>query len=186
MSQQVKSHGTRARHLLRLALVLLASGPFGGAWAAAAEDRQPTVWDTRELTFTYVGFTTLYSCDGLRDKVHDALIALGARSDLDVAAYGCTRPGEPERIPSLKIKVSTLKPAATASAATVEARWKTVTLAGAGRLEPGDCELAEQIQREILPLFTTRNLKVQLNCIPHQQTAGNLGFSADVLVAATP
>jgi hypothetical protein len=171
-------------HFHRFVMVLLVFGPFESAWADATEDRQPAVWETRELTFSYVGFTTRYSCDGLRDTVEQALMTLGARRDLIVTSYACTRIGEPEPAPSLQIKVSTLKPATATTADTVEARWKTVSLAGVGKLRPGECELAEQIQREILPLFATRNLKSRLDCVPHQEHAGNIELTVDVLVPA--
>jgi hypothetical protein len=166
----------------RLLIVLLASGSFGSAWGAAAEDRQAAVWESHELSFRYVGFTSRYSCDGLRDKVQQALIALGAGRDLSVTPTGCTTTGGPEPVPSLQIKVSTPKPDA---AGTVEARWKTVKLTGPGKLEPGDCELTEQIKREILPLFTTRNLKAQTSCAPpHQDPGLDVALSVDVLVPA--
>src|SRR6059058_5145175 len=59
------------------------------AWGAAdekeaAETRgQSAVWTARELSFVYVGFTAQYSCEGLRDRVTDVLLQLGARRDLE-------------------------------------------------------------------------------------------------------
>jgi hypothetical protein len=169
----------------RFVLLLFAFGAFGSAWAAS-EDRLPAVWNTQELTFSYVGFTSRYSCEGLRDKVEQALITLGARRDLIVTPHPCAGLGKPEPFPRVQIKVSTLKPAAEASAdGTVEAHWKTVSLAGIDKLRPGDCELAEQIRREILPLFTTRNVKMRTDCVPHQEPAGNIVLTVDVLVPTT-
>jgi len=168
-----------------LAILLLACGALGGACAAATEERQPAVWQTRELNFDYVGFTSRYSCDGLRDRVEQALKTLGARGDLTVTPYPCSTVDRPELLPSLRIKVSTLQPAmAAAEGGTVQARWKTVRLAGANGLGPGDCELAEQIRSRILPLFTTRNLEARTTCVPHQESAGNILLTVDVLVPA--
>jgi hypothetical protein len=170
---------------LRLLMLLLTCAASAGAWAAAADDQQLAVWETRESTFTYLGFTTRYSCDGLRDQVEEALMTLGARRDLIVTPYGCTKVGGPEPAPSLQIKVSTLKPATSpAPSGAIEARWKAVSLGGVGKLGPGECELAEQIQREILPLFTTRNLKSRIDCVPHQEQAGSIELTVDVLVPA--
>jgi hypothetical protein len=156
------------------------------AWADSTGDRQPAVWKSRELTFSYVGFTSHYSCEGLRDKIAGTLLALGARRDMVVTPYSCSEMGRPERFPRVRITVSTLAPAAEDGAAggTVEARWKKVSLAGPGKLSAGDCELAEQIRDDILPLFTTRNVKVRLECVPHQESAGNIALTADVLVPA--
>jgi len=155
------------------------------AWGASTGDRQLAVWKNQELTFTYVGFTSHYSCEGLRDKIEDTLLALGAGHDTAVTPYACSGMGRPELFPRVRIAVSTLTPAADGSpASTVEARWKTVNLGGPGKLSPGDCELAEQIRDHILPLFTTRNVRAQLKCVPHQESAGNIGLTAEVLVLA--
>ncbi|TMH73959.1 MAG: hypothetical protein E6H52_14575 [Betaproteobacteria bacterium] len=35
---------------------------------------------------------------------------------------------------------------------------------------------------EILPLFTSRNLKSQTDCVPHQLSAGNILLNVEVLV----
>jgi hypothetical protein len=168
----------------RFTMLLLAIGTVGLSWAAAAEDRVHAVWKSRELTFSYLGFTSHYSCEGLRDKVEQALIALGARRDLTATPFACSNPGLPELAPQLRIKLSNLEPATTAvSGDAVEGRWKTVSLTGIDKLGRGDCELAEQIRHEILPLFTTRNLKARTDCVPHQET-GNIVLTVDALVPA--
>ena len=155
--------------------------------AAAAEEQLPAVWKPHELSFDYNGFTTRYSCEGLRDKVEQALVALGARRDLAVTPYPCARPGEPELFPSLRIKLWALAPAEGAGAGqAVDARWKTISLGGPGKLDVGDCELAEQIRDEILPLFTIRNLNSRVLCVPHQQVAGGVALTLEVLVPAGP
>jgi hypothetical protein len=160
-------------------------GTSASAWPASTESPQAAAWKTHELTFNYVGFTTHYSCEGLRDKVEQALITLGARPDLTVTTGACTREGRPEPFPSVRIKMSALTSAAApASSDRVEADWKTVRLGGIGKLDSGDCELAEQIRSEILPLFTTRNLKGRFTCVPHQEPAGNIELTLDVLVPA--
>jgi hypothetical protein len=170
-------------YIRRLAVLLLVLGPYGGGWAAEAEDRLPAVWKTREFTFNFLGFTSRYSCVGLRDQVEQALLTLGARPDLIVTPYPCVGLGRPEFAPSLQIKLTTLEPAPTTAAdGTVEARWKTVSLGGPGKLSPGECELADQITKEILPLFTTRNLKAKTDCVPHQESGGSIVLTVDVLV----
>jgi hypothetical protein len=172
------------RGALRVLPALVLALAAASAWAAAGDERQPAVWKSKELRFDYVGFTSRYSCEGLRDKVTDLLLALGARRDLSVTAYDCTEVGRPERFPALQIKISTLAPAGEGATDSVEARWKTVSLAGPTKLTPGDCELAEQIQHDLLPLFTTRNVNARTDCIPHQESAGSIGFTLDVLVPA--
>jgi hypothetical protein len=163
-------------------------GMSNGTGAAAVADRQPAVWKAQELTFDYQGFTTRYSCDGLRDKVKNTLMALGAHRDLSVTPYGCGGAGGmSEPFPSVRIKLSTLQPAAVGEGASpntpVDAYWKAVNLSGSGTLGGGDCELAERIRDNILPLFATRNLRAEISCVPHQRTA-SITLSIDVLVPA--
>jgi hypothetical protein len=158
--------------------------------AAAAAESQPAAWTPKELRFIYQGFTTRYSCDGLRDKVRSVVLALGARKkDLSVNEWGCSSPdGRPDPFPGVNIKMQVLTPlaaAATADATTVAAHWKTVDL----RLEQdavaesGNCELIEQIKQSILPLFTTRNVEYSSNCVPHQLSVGGTRLRAQVLVS---
>ena len=88
-------------------------------WAAAAEAdtdaqaaRESAVWTPKELTFMYQGFTTTYSCEGLRDKVRSILLELGAREDLKVTETGCSSLGGPDPFPGVRIKMNVLQPAA--------------------------------------------------------------------------
>lgn len=183
---------------LALASVALACGATVGAAAAAAAATdvaaaQPAAWTPKELTFLYQGFTTHYSCDGLREKVRSTLLVLGARrKDLAVSEWGCSRlDGRPDPFPGVRVKMQVLIPvaaAATPDAKTVAAHWKTVDL----RLDrdplaaSGDCELLEQIKQSILPLFTTRNIQYHSNCVPHQVSAGATSLRVDVLVSDAP
>ena len=57
--------------------------------ADTADDRQSAVWTQKEFKFTYQGFTTKYSCDGLAGKMREILLTFGARKDLKVNRWGC-------------------------------------------------------------------------------------------------
>jgi hypothetical protein len=61
--------------------------------------------------------------------------------------------------------------------------WRTVALDGRGlrdAVEAGDCELVEQFVREVLPLFTTRNVEDRTRCAPGHRSSFdvNLRFEA--------
>jgi len=153
--------------------------------APAETGQQPATWQMHEVTLDYMGFTTRYSCDGLRDKLRWVLNALGARADSRVERSGCTRLGEPERLPSVKITAWTLQAAAApAQPGAIDATWKAVNLAAFGGLDRGDCELAEAIRKTVLPLFTVRAMQYSTSCIPHQETAGAVTFRLEALVPA--
>jgi hypothetical protein len=160
-----------------------------GAQAAPPADTEFAVWTPKEIQFTYMGFTTHYTCDGLRDTVREMLLQLGARKDdLKVTEQPCSGdPDRPNPFPGVKIKMSVLQPApATLSPGTpvVPAQWKPVKLPyrETGINAAGQCELLEQFNRTILPLFTTRNVDVHTSCVPHQLEPLGTKLQAEVLI----
>jgi hypothetical protein len=176
---------------------LVVVGTLLGGIAAApvlAQTEAPSavagMWIPKETRFVYQGFTAHYSCDGLRDKVRQALLQFGARPDLSVRASACASPaGRPDPFPGVTIKMQVLKPAdeqAMLALQTVPARWKSVELKfdRDPLSEAGDCELIEQIKHSLLPLFTTRNVEFSSNCVPHQLSPGGTSLRAELLVSA--
>jgi len=148
--------------------------------AAPADATTPAVWKAKEFKLTYMGFTTKYSCEGLADKVKKILLTLGARKDdLHVAETGCIEAFRPSPLPGVRVKMSVLEPvsdqASTAntsggSDAVVTAYWKPVQLKldADSVTEAGECELVEQIRRQVLPLFAARDVKFSYtDCVPH-------------------
>ena len=161
------------------------------AWGTTADGGQPAVWTPKELQFTYMGFTTHYTCDGLRDTVKNMLLQLGARKDdLKVYEQPCSgNPDRPNPFPGVKIKMSVLQPTPVMPGSdsdnqTVQAHWKTVKLpyGKTGLDAAGQCELLEQVKQKILPLFTTRNVDLRAACVPHQLEPIGTNLQADVLV----
>ena len=166
-----------------------ASAADDGAQAAPPVETEFAVWTPKEIQFTYMGFTTHYTCDGLRDTIKEMLLQLGARKDdLKVTEQPCSGdPDRPNPFPGVKIKMSVLQPApATLSsdASVVQAHWKPVKLPYRenGINAAGQCELLEQFNRTILPLFTTRNVDVHTSCVPHQLEPLGTKLQAEVLI----
>jgi hypothetical protein len=161
----------------------------GSAGQPPAEPPQPAVWTPKEVQFTYMGFTTHYTCDGLRDTVKDMLLQLGARKD-DLKVYEQPCSGDPDRpnpFPGVKIKMSVLTPAPSTPSPdtqTVPAHWKTVKLPHreTGINAAGQCELLEQFKDKILPLFTTRKVDLHASCVPHELEPLGTNLQAEVLV----
>jgi hypothetical protein len=173
-----------------LLAIILATGSLGmPAWGeapTAAADAQPAVWTHKEKRYTYMGFTSHYSCDGLRDKIRTTLLKFGARKDLEVTSTGCAGgSGRPVPFPGVSIKMQVLTPASSTDTQPLQAHWKLVDLtASRDPLDvAGDCELIEQIKEQVLPLFTTRNVQYQSTCIPNQLQVGSTQLKAEVLVA---
>jgi len=166
--------------------------------AAAAAAAQPARWEQKKIYFTYLGFTTHYSCEGLTDQVRRVLLELGARkADMHVHEAGCTsRLGEPEPFPAVQGTFFVLEPVAPSQAddpsahpGIVPAHWQPVNVHFDHQNESldmsGQCELLEQVRQHILPLFPARNVQFNTLCIPHQLTAGGNTLQAEVLIPDT-
>ena len=183
------------------AAAVVSFGAWLGApsWAVAADNSAPAadaaapaefaVWTPKEVQFTYMGFTTHYTCDGLRDAVRDMVLQLGARkSDLKVTEQPCSgQPDRPNPFPGVRIKMSVLQPAPAQlapDAQVVEAHWKPVKLPyrETGINAAGQCELLEQFNQKIMPLFTTRNVDLRATCVPHQLEPLGTKLQAEVLI----
>jgi len=100
----VLAHNGAVRYGICLSLAVLAAPTRAAATpqAAAIQPAAPTavtgipmaaVWREQHLDFFYMGRTSRYTCDGLRDKVRAMLLDLGARRDLKIAAIGCEDSG---------------------------------------------------------------------------------------------
>jgi hypothetical protein len=176
------------------------------AWAAegAAEGQsaeiqsgepQLAVWTDKELNFVYQGFTTRYSCDGLRDKVRSVLLDLGAqKKGLKVMQLGCSSPsGRPDPFPGVRVKMKVLQPTGSVDPKQtdqipVAAHWQPLDLKLRDSFsnDSGECELVEQIRHAVVPVFATRNVDLKTSCIPHQASAARPSLKMEVLVADDP
>ena len=174
---------------LALAGEVLAEPPVPGnpaqspapAWA---------VWTPKELRFTYMGFTSHYSCDGLADKMRSILLQLGARPDLKIRESPCSGSlGRPTEFPGVTVNMNVLVPwdatSANATVTPVPAHWKMVELSTERDplREAGDCELIEQVKAHVLPLFSARNVDYRSTCVPNQLQIGGTRLKAEVLLA---
>ncbi|HEX3838833.1 MAG TPA: hypothetical protein VHW25_17905 [Steroidobacteraceae bacterium] len=205
MSQAIATRHPVRHAVVRIGAVLaLAVGIGTGAAQASDTAGVPALsvaapaahWVERKLDFTYMGFTDKFTCDGLRDTVREALLALGARKkDFTIQERGCTHLNGVEPSPAVAATFSVLVPLTpddigkVGNSASQPTQWHSVDLVrltSAG-VNSVPCELLEQLKNKALPLFTTRNLKYRSSCFPHQVSLGDIDFSVDVLrPAAAP
>ncbi|MBV8404190.1 MAG: hypothetical protein JO203_08345 [Gammaproteobacteria bacterium] len=179
---------------LLVGLLTLSIGSAALAQAPATAP-QPSwgIWAPKELRFTYMGFTSHYSCDGLRDKMRAILLQLGARPDLKLREVPCAGgAGRPTEFPGVTVNMNVLTPfdpaSSNATATPVPAHWKTVVISTDmdPLREAGDCELIEQVKSRVLPLFHARAVDYRSTCIPNQLQVGGTLLKADVLIADEP
>ena len=155
------------------------------------------VWKVQSLSFAYSGYATVYSCDALLDKVRDILQVLGAR-EARIRSWGCTdmvthgrmeitleSPVEatPENIEALTTYDSTQELVARVRNERLDraeelprfpAAWKTVSMSRERQLKlgPSDCELVEQLRRDVFPRMSIRVERDRLRC---SVAFGNIG-----------
>lgn len=144
-------------------------------------------WKRHEIEFVYMGFTTRYSCEGLRDKMKLLLRTVGARPGFEVATRSCAGPpGRVDPFPHVRMVFEAPEiPAAGRRdvGGPAVARWRPVALSRhqPRELEGGDCELVEQFRSRVLTAFVTRRLEGDINCIPHQLAGSTFNLRFEVL-----
>jgi hypothetical protein len=160
---------------------------------AAAPADVEGAWQHHRVSFTYVGFTTLYTCEGLEDHVRQILLYLGARKDVHVTASGCPGPfNAPSHSAFVDAEFNALAPAADAPAAagaaasaTVKGRWTAleVTSRRPSFMGDGDCELVQEMKDLITKSFSLRNVEYRTQCFPHDVTLDEFSVKGQALRA---
>lgn len=183
---------------------------------ATGEDAAPVVNAVRverEVELVYMGFTSYYSCDGLRDKVRRVLVDLGLGDGLKVGTRGCIRVTGPEIMPSVRIVAQVPVEATPEVLAQLEseagkrelvARVKGVAPAEAtaqfpvrrkrvefeadplGDLQEGDCELVEQLRDRVFPKLGVKVVEDRTQCAPRQVRPGSIHTVVEVLEPVPP
>jgi hypothetical protein len=167
------------------------------------------VWKVQSLNFAYSGYSTIYSCSGLIDKVRHILSSVGARDTLTIRTWGCM---EMESAGRLEITIEspveatqenmdalTSYSATQALVARVRserldtaedvqrfpATWKTISMSRDKKLKlgPGDCELVEQLNRDVFPHLSIRVEAERLHC---SLAFGNIGQPQLRIAALVP
>ena len=189
---------------------------LSGSAQAQSLDEQATadpvvveaVWKPQRINFVYRGYSTLYSCSGLQDKLERILATVGARDHVELRAYSCddalsiarfqialASPVEatPENLQELTSYdthdelVARVRGEQLASAEDLPrfpAVWKTISFARSRemRLEPGDCELVQQLRRHVLPHMSVQIVSDRVRC----SEFGNIGRPQLTVSALVP
>lgn len=186
------------RHILfapSITIVLLLAGLYTTGDATDLSrtpgPAQPSIaaaWQMHTYEFHFMGFTSVYTCSGLADKLGSLLKELEA-SDVRITPLCALGRYQPDRLAQARVHFSSLIPSGAVgpgSASGSTGIWRHIRWASRhpGALEDGDCELIQEVREKILPMFATRNLRAQLNCVPHQDT-GAYALDFEVLVPAS-
>jgi hypothetical protein len=143
------------------------AAPGGNAAAAAAAG--PAEWRSWDLLVDFKDLPQAYTCTELWYRLHDLLLAIGARHYPQIFTYHCgsTR-AESSRSPSVELQFQL--PRALSAA---DARYADVPVVRASvRLAPGtprsytaeDCELLKQLSTLLLPALPVHPVGAGLTC----------------------
>jgi hypothetical protein len=202
-----------------LAAIICAAGCVATWSAHAAEPADPekvrAVLKQQEISFTYQGFTSFYSCEGMRSKVKRLLLALGAAKDVEVEVRGsCDSGNSVVRNPLVVIQLTSpvaatpevlaelekMRPqrelaarvrgdrgVATDAGAQFDASWKPVSLSrGKLGIDPGDCELIDELRKKVLPKLGVRIVKNAVSCSPKQINRSQPRLEVEALMQPPP
>jgi hypothetical protein len=193
-----------------LAILCALPGLLPGARGAEPGSPEPVqaIWKDQEFAFYFLSQTTFYSCSSLEAKLERILRALGVQAHVKVRSVDCQ--SGPVRMPRVMVNARTpveATPQALAerdkgkskrelaarvrgetedpeALAPFPAQWKRVSLSrGAVDLEPGDCELIDELRRKVLPKLAVRVVKDNTHCTPQQLSLGQPQLQVEALVA---
>jgi hypothetical protein len=176
----------------QLLMLIAAIGLIGSVTAAGADSTQSATWTQRKLlNFSpppnyspgvgYASNAQFISCDQIIERVQFILVQLGARpDDMRVDQRDCRRGQSTVRSVDVKFSVlAATDDAAKPAGAPVEAHWRTIEFGGAD-VGLGDCAFLRYVTFKVLPLFSTRNVKL---ISPDVCTKVGVGLRAEVLKA---
>ena len=164
---------------------------LAGRDAGHADDNLPTeeaaAWTKHEVDFQYMGFTTRYTCGGLKSKVKLLLKHMGVREDIKIIERGCEF-GYQNVADFPRLKITFYAPTIPKQGDRdvgdpVLGVWKPVVIKrnSPKGLEMGDCELVEIFRDRVMPKFLTRSVEGDINCIPHQLVGNRIDLRFEVL-----
>lgn len=192
MTRRKQSFEVSALAALCLTMLAASVAASAGARVAAAgvEDAapQPSVWQHHQSQFTYFGFTSIYTCDGLEGKVRDILRYFGARDGMKIDVESCPRgPDSLSRSAWVTVQFDTLAAAAAdaAPADIVQAKWTPVLLSASQPyfMGEGECELIDEMHKLLTQNFSLRNLAYSATCTPHAESLLDFRVRGEVLKA---
>ena len=161
------------------------------AMPAVADDslpgEEPAVWTRHEVDLQYMGFTTRYTCSGLKSKVKLLLKHMGVREDVKLLERGCEF-GYQKVADFPRVKITFWAPTLPKMGDKdpgdpVLGVWKAVTIKrnSPKGLDMGDCELVELFRDRVMPKFLVRDMQGDVNCIPHQLVGNRIDLRFEVL-----
>lgn len=176
---------------------------------AGAANEVDAVWKPQRLTFSYVGLTSQYACHEFESRVRQILLVLGAHESIQIDRRQCSAAAgmhlhitfmspieaTPENVRAITTfdsqeqLIARLKGIDLPSAENVirfPAVWQEVSLSRDRRigLRAGDCELLEQVRRQLVTQFATRSVPRRLVCVQGNLSSRPPPLNVSALIAS--
>ena len=159
------------KYIRNLLLALIAIGGFSSSFFVRAEILEAQ-WEVHQVRFRFIGLSTAYTCDSIEGSLKRLLKLLGARDDVR-AESSCTNYNNVQRFHRVRLAFAMPVPAdkTDISRKIIPAEWQEVRIIGRSSryLDPGECELLEQFERQVLPLLQAHNLKKKIRCATYHR-----------------
>jgi hypothetical protein len=183
------------------ALLLTASLCLGAAPALAREENPniEAIWLPQVVNFTYQTHDNFYTCNSLWQKITGILVHLGARRTAPAHRISCDDfahtvrlqialespvAATPENLlavadyDSEDLLVARLRGKQLPSANDIPrfpAAWTTLSLRSADMdLTAGDCDLVQQLRKQVLPKLSVQVLNEPARCLPVLSRGGSM------------
>lgn len=153
--------------LVAALVVASASTPARSAVTGAAAS--PAEWRSFDLIVDFSDLPRQYTCNELWYRLHDVLLAIGARADPQISIEGCgTTAAASSRSPSAHLQFQLPRALAAANAHYAQFPAVSVTV----RLAPGtlhhftatDCELMRQLRALLFPELPVQAVGAEFSC----------------------
>ena len=180
------------------------------AWGTeVAANGVDAIWKPQQFTFSYYGMTSRYACSEFESRVRQILLALGAHENMQVDRRECSESAgmhlritfmspieaTPENVrevttfdteQQLIARLKGIDLPSEEDIARFPAEWQEISLSRDRRigLRAGDCELLEQVRRQLLPLIATRALPKRLVCVQGNLSSRPPPLSVSALIAS--
>lgn len=145
------------------------------------------LWTAHDMVIRLNDLPRAYSCDDLRERFHDVLLALGARPQVTVSAYACGPEGY-----SPRVRLQFSLPARVLQAHALEVRQAQPRIV---RLGPGtprswtaaDCELMRQVKDQLISQLSPKVVSFSLACLAPPVNSEHYNVTVQVVTpASTP
>jgi hypothetical protein len=143
-------------------------------------------WQSHQIEFKYMGLTTTYTCSGIESTIRSIMKGLGARDDIRVEARCAWGSNVPSKFIDVQMAFAMAVPVEDneISGESFPAEWQDIHVRKRHprTIEPGDCELIEELNRHVFPQIGARNIDDKTRCAPYRISFSGINTKMMLLI----